>query len=203
MEAPSPGLTPLGDTAVVFARPPEISAAVLCRGLREQVGVLDVVVSEQRVAVYFDPHNPPQRLQEFPALCARLEQEVVEGRVHRIAVRYNGEDLAAVAEACGLAVAEVIDLHTQAQYRVGLLGFLPGFAYLQGLPEALILPRRTQPRARIPAGAVAIAGGYSAIYPCALPGGWNLLGTAEDAALITASGARLQPGDTVIFEALR
>ncbi len=199
---PSPGLTPLGDSAVLFARPSGVTAAALLRWLLRQEGVLDVVVSEQRIAVYFDPRNPPRQLESLPGLCARIEHEDVTGKTHRIGVRYDGADLSAVAEACGLTVDEVITRHTQARYKVAMLGFLPGFAYLQGLPAALRLPRREQPRARIPAGAVAIAGAYSAIYPCASPGGWHLLGVADDARLITAQGARLQAGDHVVFEAL-
>lgn len=118
-------------------------------------------------------------------------------------VRYDGEDLAGVAEQTGLAPDDVIALHTRATYRVAFLGFAPGFGYLTGLPEQLHLPRRSVPRVRVPAGAVAIADRYSAIYPSSSPGGWHLLGTCREWLFDTARQppARLAPGDLVRFEA--
>lgn len=103
---------------------------------------------------------------------------VVAGAVD-IDVRYDGEDLAAVAEAVGLSIAEVVELHSGAEYRVEFCGFAPGFAYLSGLPSRLHLPRRATPRVRVPAGSVAIAADYSAVYPSASPGGWHLLGSTS------------------------
>ena len=103
---------------------------------------------------------------------------VVAGAVD-IDVRYDGEDLAAVAEAVGLSIAEVVGLHSGAEYRVEFCGFAPGFAYLSGLPSRLHLPRRATPRVRVPAGSVAIAAGDSAVYPSASPGGWHLLGSTS------------------------
>lgn len=103
-----------------------------------------------------------------------------QGRLHEIIVWYDGEDLAEVARACGLSVAQVIELHAGREYRVGAIGFAPGFAYLGELDERLILPRRPTPRTRVPAGSLAIAERQTAIYPQASPGGWHLLGcTAE------------------------
>ena len=92
-------------------------------------------------------------------------------------VLYDGEDLEEVARHCGLAsAADVIALHSSSAFYVGAIGFAPGFAYLGGLDERLTLPRRSSPRARVPAGSVAIAAGQSALYPQASPGGWHLLG---------------------------
>lgn len=196
-------LTLLGDSAASFARPGGVSAAAMSQWMRAQDGVLDVVISEQRVAVYFDPRHPPPQLQQFPMVCAQLDSKPLAARTHRIAVTYDGEDLAAVAEASGLDVAGVIRLHSEVCYQVGMLGFLPGFAYLQGLDSRLVIPRREQPRARVAANSVAIAGAYSAIYPCASPGGWNLLGTAVEPALFDEEGARFALGDSVVFEPLR
>jgi UPF0271 protein len=85
---------------------------------------------------------------------------------------------------------------------VRVVGFLPGFAYLGGLDERLVVPRRASPRARVPAGAVALAGPYTGVYPLASSGGWNLVGTALDfVAFSPAEGATLRLGDTVRFEA--
>ena len=118
-----------------------------------------------------------------------------------IAVTYDGEDLAAVAEACRLTTAEVISRHSEAIYRAAFCGFVPGFAYLTGLDPALELPRRASPRTRVPAGSVAIAAGYSAVYPTTSPGGWHLLGHT-DAVLFEADRdppALIAPGTTVHF----
>ena len=92
-------------------------------------------------------------------------------------VLYDGEDLDDVAQHCGLASRDdVIALHAESAFYVGAIGFAPGFAYLGGLDERLSLPRRSSPRAKVPAGSVAIAAGQSALYPQASPGGWHLLG---------------------------
>lgn len=126
------------------------------------------------------------------------------GTVHALPVRYggaDGPDLAAVAQATGLDEAAVVALHAAAEYRVLVLGFVPGFAYLGGLPAALELPRRAVPRVRVPAGSVAISGRQCGVYPLDSPGGWHLLGRTE-APLWTPTAdppARLAPGDRVRF----
>ncbi|GAA1981668.1 allophanate hydrolase subunit 1 [Amycolatopsis minnesotensis] len=93
-----------------------------------------------------------------------------------VPVSYDGADLAAVAEASGLSVPEVVRRHSAATYTVAFCGFAPGYGYLTGLDPRLHLPRRAAPRTRVPAGSVAIAGEYSAVYPHQSPGGWHLLG---------------------------
>ncbi|MFV3307285.1 5-oxoprolinase subunit PxpB [Pseudomonas sp. NY15181] len=98
------------------------------------------------------------------------------GRLHEIAVWYAGEDFDDVARLCGLKPAQVIELHAGRDYRVGAIGFAPGFAYLGELDERLALPRRATPRTRVPAGSLAIAERQTAVYPQASPGGWHLLG---------------------------
>ena len=96
-----------------------------------------------------------------------------------IPVTYNGEDLVEVARLSGLAPREVIALHTASALRVAFLGFAPGFAYLSGLPEVLNIPRRSKPRVRVSAGSVGLAGGFTAVYPRASPGGWHLIGHTD------------------------
>jgi KipI family sensor histidine kinase inhibitor len=116
-------------------------------------------------------------------------------------VSYDGPDLAVVAEATGLAVDEVVRLHAATVYTAAFTGFAPGFAYLTGLPEQLQLPRRAEPRTRVPAGSVAVADVYTAVYPRESPGGWNLLGTT-DAVLFDPDrvpAALLPPGTRVRF----
>ncbi|MGV2126256.1 5-oxoprolinase/urea amidolyase family protein [Agrobacterium vitis] len=93
-----------------------------------------------------------------------------------IPVDYDGEDLADVAELTGLAIEEVIRRHTESTFTVAFCGFAPGFGYLGGGDPALHVPRRKSPRTRIPAGAVALAGAFSGVYPQASPGGWQIIG---------------------------
>ncbi len=99
-----------------------------------------------------------------------------DGRRHVVPVVYDGEDLAEVAAELGATPREVVALHSGVDALVEIIGFLPGFAYLSGLPRALALPRRATPRPRVPALSVAIAGGWGGVYPSASPGGWRLLG---------------------------
>lgn len=96
-----------------------------------------------------------------------------------IAVAYDGADIGSVAEACGLTVAEVVARHSAGRYVSAFCGFAPGFAYLRDLDASLRLPRRSTPRTRVPAGAVAIADRYTAIYPSPSPGGWHLIGRTD------------------------
>lgn len=122
---------------------------------------------------------------------------------HRIPVDYSGPDLARTAEACRLTPAELIALHSGATYRVDFLGFAPGFAYLEGLPEKLHLPRRANPRTRMEAGAVAIGGPHAGIYTVPSPGGWHWLGHTDhplfDPHSDDESAFLFRPGDQVKF----
>ncbi len=96
-----------------------------------------------------------------------------------IPVRYDGPDLETVATTAGLDVDRVIELHSRPDYLVAFMGFAPGFAYLTGGSPTLELPRRDDPRPQVPAGSVAIASTYTAVYPTRAPGGWHLLGHTD------------------------
>lgn len=133
-----------------------------------------------------------------------LADEGGEGRLTEIPVRYDGVDLAQVAEHAGLSCDEVIERHLASAYRVHCLGFAPGFPYLGGLDPRLATPRLASPRPRVPAGSVAIGGEHAGIYSIPSPGGWNLLGTTE-ASLFKPRAASLdemfllRAGDRVRF----
>jgi KipI family sensor histidine kinase inhibitor len=118
-----------------------------------------------------------------------------------VPVRYDGADLAEVARAAGMTIDAVIASHLATEYRVAFCGFMPGFSYLIGLDVRLHLPRRATPRTRVPAGAVAIAGEFTGVYPRKSPGGWHLLGTTSLPMWDEASdpAAALPPGATVRF----
>jgi inhibitor of KinA len=110
----------------------------------------------------------------------RLEEvDLPEPRLVEIPVCYGGEfgpDLAEVGAMHGLTPAQAIELHSSTSYLVYFLGFVPGFAYLGELPEALVTPRLATPRRSVPAGSVGIAGNQTGVYPVATPGGWRILG---------------------------
>ena len=172
-------------------------------------GVIDVVPGAVTVLVSVEPGSwslagLAARLTELASAAAAVE--VTEpGGAEIIDVCYDGPDLADVASLTGLSVAEVIARHQAAAYRVGWLGFAPGFAYLTGLdPLLAAVPRLDSPRQRVPAGSVAIAGGLAAVYPAASPGGWRLLGrtTARLWEPDRDPPALLAPGTRVRFRAV-
>ena len=124
-----------------------------------------------------------------------------DGEVVEVAVRYDGDDLDEVGRLTGLSPQEVVRAHTGSPWRVGFGGFAPGFAYLVGGDPRLRVPRRDEPRTRVPAGSVALAGDFSGVYPQDSPGGWQLIGST-DAVLWDADReppALLAPGMTVRF----
>ncbi|WP_079133936.1 allophanate hydrolase subunit 1 [Streptomyces sp. EN23] len=128
----------------------------------------------------------------------REDREAVE-----IPVIYDGPDLDEVAGLWGVGADEVAALHSRTAFRVAFCGFAPGFGYLTGLPERLHVPRRTTPRTRVPAGAVALAGPYTGVYPRPSPGGWQLVGRMPDPGAVwdpdRVPAALLAPGTPVRF----
>jgi KipI family sensor histidine kinase inhibitor len=141
-------------------------------------GILEVVPGARTVLVSVEPGS--WELAELGRRILALplpDSPADAGTLAEIPVSYDGPDLAEVAELTGLTVSEVVARHQAAEYRVGWLGFAPGFGYLTGLDAALAdVPRMATPRVSVPAGSVAIAGGLAAVYPAASPGGWRLLG---------------------------
>lgn len=174
--------------------------------LARPAGVVEVVPAARTLLVRFDPALAGAA--EVSRALRRVStvdvQRPVPGTV-LVPVRYDGADLADVAEASGLSVHEVVNRHTSAEYEVAFCGFSPGFGYLTGLDPALHLPRRPTPRTRVPAGSVAIAGEYSAIYPRSSPGGWHLLGHTDVPVwdVARAEPSLLPPGTRVRFEERR
>jgi len=126
-----------------------------------------------------------------------------QGREVAVPVRYDGPDLAAVADAWGCDTGEVVRRHTTTAFTVAFCGFAPGFAYCTSDPALPEVPRRRDPRTRVPGGSVAMAGPYCGVYPRAMPGGWQLVGTTSVQLFDPGrqQPALLTPGDTVRFEA--
>jgi 5-oxoprolinase (ATP-hydrolysing) subunit B len=182
----------------------------LARAIREAriSGVRDVVPAMTTVTVHVDPLRADvqavEQVVESATGLLPAPGQAAYAPVTEIPVTYGGTegpDLAAVAEAVGLTPADVVARHMARHYQVCYLGFLPGFAYLGLLDPRLRLPRRATPRARVPAGSVAVADMYTGVYPCESPGGWHLIGRTSvdlfDAA--AASPATLIPGGRVRF----
>ena len=187
----------LGDAAARIPRPGGKSGAAIVDAVRAWPGVVDVALTEAWVGVVFEKAMSidPARLAALDALAAEGTGATIE-----IEVRYDGPDLADVASLAHLDTREVVARHSRAEYTVLFLGFRPGFAYLGGLPRELEVPRLREPRVSVPKNAVAIAGPYAGVYPFASPGGWRILGTAQNIALFDAArGALLRPGDRVRF----
>lgn len=195
-----------GEHAVLIDVVPGAGSAVAAH-LRAVLGdrVVDVVPAGHCVLATFDSPASVAEVAKALTSPSSAAHAAAEARTVVIPVRYDGEDLAEVAASVGMTTAEVIAVHCQADYRVDFFGFAPGFAYLTGLPVQLHLPRRATPRTRVPAGSVAIAALYTAVYPQASPGGWHLLGTTDVTMFDPADAQRpslLQPGDRVRFECL-
>lgn len=169
--------------------PLELAAAIPRRDLEEVVPGADCVLVVGRAAGSIAAH-PPDPVQLSTA------RSPVE-----LPARFDGEDLPGVAAETGLSPDEIVRMMLATTFTVAFCGFAPGFAYLTGLPARLHVPRRTRPRPRVPAGSIAIASGYAAVYPTPSPGGWHLLGTST--ALLfdpeAQAPALLSPGTRVRF----
>lgn len=169
-------------------------------------GVLDIVPASRTVLVKLDGPSYLAPTRQRLGKLSRPEQSIIDAETAGepdvvIEVTYDGADLGAVAELTGLTPAEVIAAHTGRLWRVGFGGFAPGFAYLVGGDPRLRVPRRDEPRTRVPTGSVALAGEFSGVYPRESPGGWQLIGRT-DAALFDVTRekpALLTPGMTVAF----
>ena len=161
--------------------------------------IVDVLPAEDSIVV----RCAPGALDVVGELLDQVRPRAAESAATPIdiPVVYDGPDLAQVAEHAGMSVDDVVDRHAAGDYRVAFCGFSPGFAYMNGLDPALHVPRRAHPRTRVPAGSVAIAAHYAAVYPSTSPGGWHLLGRTERMVWDTtaASPALLRPGTPVRF----
>ncbi|GAB7129255.1 5-oxoprolinase subunit PxpB [Silvimonas sp. JCM 19000] len=207
----NPTLQPQGDTALVLT----VSTALadqqrlwrMQRVLQQRHPDWWQVLGVGNLTVRFDPLTTDAGLIEQGMQSAWTDSrdaEPVRGQRHDIPVHYGGKagpDLAAVAEFSGLTPQQVIELHAAQDYAVYCIGFLPGFPYLGGLDERLIIPRRARPRQKVPAGSVGIGGMQTGIYPCASPGGWHLIGRTDTRLFDVTQmpPALLAPGDTLRF----
>jgi inhibitor of KinA len=175
---------PLGDTALLAELGTRLDTALntraiaLAAALKKRRDVRQAVAGYAGVTVHFDPEQTTHEAlgAAIKRLAAMRPPMSEPGRLHRIPVVYEGPDLEEVAAQLELSPHRIAELHSGPIYRVFLVGFVPGWAYLGPLPEELELPRRHVPRTQVPAGSVAIAGRQTGIYPLPTPGGWHLIG---------------------------
>lgn len=188
-------------------------AAARVRGLdralaaRPFPGFVEAVPGEVSLMVVFDPLATDHAGAEaaLRALLAVPAPPDPAPRLHEVAVRYDGPDLPALAEAAGLTVEGAIAAHLAGDYRVAMYGFAPGTAYLSGLLPALRQPRRPAARRRVPAGSVIVAGAQCIVLPLTMPTGWHVIGTST-LRVLTDDPARpvlFDPGDRVRFRRTR
>jgi inhibitor of KinA len=181
-------------------------------------GVVETVPTFRSLMVYYDPLATSRSALEgaISGLLDRPAAMAGSARRWKVPVCYEGEhapDLAEVARLVGLTPKTVAERHSAIAFHVYMLGFLPGFPYMGDLPEALALPRRADPRLRVPAGSIAIATTLTAIYPYESPGGWHLIGAtpirlfdnarARPALLAPGDEVRVEPIDADRFAAIR
>jgi KipI family sensor histidine kinase inhibitor len=200
-----------GDQALLLQFDSTAEVLAWTDALREAdlLGVLDIVPAAQTVLIklagprYQAPTR--QRLAKLRLDHATVEAATTDRQADiTIDVVYDGADLQEVARLSGLDPAQVIAAHTGTLWRVGFAGFAPGFAYLVGGDERLHVPRRSDPRTKVPAGSVGLAGEFSGVYPRESPGGWQLIGRT-DAVLWDVDRdkpALLTPGMWVQFRAV-
>jgi KipI family sensor histidine kinase inhibitor len=196
---------PVGDHAFLVEVAENRTVHLLAAAARDRYGdeVEEVVPGEETLLLCWRG-RPPALADLADALC---QLDLAPARDQplptiTIPVRYDGPDLEAVAATAGVDVDRVVELHSQPEYLVAFMGFAPGFAYLTGGSPTLELPRRDDPRPQVPAGSVAIASTYTAVYPTRAPGGWHLLGHT-DAVLFDPERdppALLEAGMRVVFD---
>lgn len=213
-EAESVRFLPCGDTALAVEFGCRIDRSVsetvlaldAALARRNVEGIVETVPTFRSLMIHYEPLTvTPESLTEvIIELIAEPPADRQSRRKWNIPACYESEfapDLDEVAGMTGLSPAEVIELHSATEFHVYMIGFLPGYPYMGDLPRQLRLPRRKEPRLRLPPGSIAIATALTAIYPVESPGGWHLIGRSPirlfDAEWENPS--LLVPGDKVRF----
>ncbi|MEH7178453.1 5-oxoprolinase subunit PxpB [Neobacillus vireti] len=183
-------INPLGDSAITITFGDEIHEHIhqqinqFLHIFRKSkiAGIIEFVPAYTSVAIFYNPMLIPYSQLEqkvFSIYQSAMETPKIEAIVYRIPVYYGGEtgpDLPFIAEYSHSTEQEVIDLHANREYLIHMIGFVPGFPYLGGLPQKLAAPRLEKPRTKIAAGSVGIGGQQTGIYPAEVPSGWRIIG---------------------------
>ncbi|GGB42582.1 5-oxoprolinase subunit PxpB [Fictibacillus barbaricus] len=213
-------LEPLGDNSIIIELGDDISREIQQKVKKvssffEECSldwIIETVPGFTTVAVFYDPLKIETTTLPYETVCEELTR-LLEGlsvdqdgepRIVEIPVCYGGEfgpDLEEVAEHNGIIPEEVIDIHSNGEYIVYMIGFAPGFPYIGGMSEKIAAPRRKNPRLKIPAGSVGIAGKQTGVYPIETPGGWQLIGRTPRKLFLPDGDtpSLLQAGDQIKF----
>jgi inhibitor of KinA len=220
-------IKPLGESALIVEFGNEISVDINDRAIaladelkaNPFAGFIEAVPAYSSTAVFYDLvtvqnnyRGHPTAFQSVSRIAKKhirisAPRPVSPAEVVNIPTSFTaavGPDLESVAIACGVTVNALIDIFTQRTYRVYMIGFLPGFAYMGEVDERIRMPRRPQPRRRVPEGSVGIAGAQTGVYPVETPGGWQIIGQTEVKLFTPESPdpSLLKPGDLVRFSPL-
>lgn len=177
----------------------------LCRKLEAGsfAGIRDVVPAYRSLAILFDPDHlgHDQLIRMIEEMNSEIDTQT-EIQCHEVPVCYDlGLDWKEVESATGLDKGQIIDKHVSKEYTIAMLGFIPGFIFLEGLDTELSCPRRSSPRKKIPAGSVGIGGNQTGLYSLESPGGWNIIGRTPDSFFDAGRypPSHLAPGDKLTF----
>ncbi|KLK94419.1 allophanate hydrolase [Microvirga vignae] len=211
----TPRFLPCGDSALTVefgsAIDPELNGKVLALDalLRASppVGLIETVPTYRSLTLQFDPTVTDYEalIRQIEGVARDLQPQSSTGTRWRVPVVYGGEygvDLEDVAQRHSLTPSQVIEIHSNAVYRIYMIGFLPGFAYLGGLDPRIATSRRTQPRLKVPSGSIMIGGEQAGIVPMEMPSGWHLLGRTP----VLSYAPERDPvflfttGDEIVFE---
>ena len=222
----SPKIFPLGDSCVTVDFGNEIAVELNTRAisLASHIendpfpGLIEVVPAYSSISVFYDLLEVRRHFSEFASAfnavrsrvqAALASYEALETRSRQIEIPVDfgaaaALDMSLVADRSGLSSAEVIEVFTARMYRVYMIGFLPGFAYMGTVDERIAVPRKDSPRLKVPKGSVGIASGQTGIYPLESPGGWQIIGKTDLEMFMPNSDSPclLKAGDEVRFVAL-
>jgi KipI family sensor histidine kinase inhibitor len=213
MNDSKPAVHALGDAALLVELGQRMDTALnsraiaVARALRTCRGVREAVPAYCNVTVLYDPERTslPALTRAVQRLTENRPEAARPGRLHRVPVVYDGPDLEPVAKALELAIDTLIGLHIEPTYRCFAVGSMPGWACLGPLPEQLRLAGREAPRTTVPAGAVAIAGSQTGVYPLSTGGSWHLIGRTSVPMFVPEANppGLLRVGDRVRFFPVR
>lgn len=193
---------PYGDAALLVEPDDPATVVALGAAVRAEAGVLEVVPAARTLLIHANAKAVSALRARLPSLAAQLTTSS-ESAAPEVTLRvtYDGADLTATAAELNIEPAELVRRHAAASYTVAFCGFTPGFAYLRGLDPGLHVARLAEPRTRVPAGAVGVAGEFTGVYPRESPGGWRLLGRTDATLwdLARMPPALLVPGTRVRF----
>lgn len=168
-------------------------------------GIIEILQAMESIAIVFDPDfiTPQHIFSWLMSLSTEKKKISVKTQKHIIPVCYEmGKDLDKIAEYLNLSSDEIIKIHSDVDYTLAMIGFLPGFMYLSGLSEKLHVPRKSNPDISVDAGSVGIGGSQTGMYSLSSPGGWNIIGLSPISLFESSKTPPMivQPGDTVRFQ---